>query len=238
MQKKILIVNDDGIDADGIIRLARATQKYGEVTVVAPESQRSAASHSITLRTYIDVMEHDFPVEGVKAYAISGSPADCVRVALKSNLNIKPDIVFSGINYGYNAGTDVQYSATVGAAMEAVFQGVAAVAFSEGTKDGYMVTDAYLDEVIAEVIDTKFEKFRLVNVNFPTCKLSEVKGILRDVKVSEGSVYDDTYDCELEEKNMRRYRVNGRYVGTAEAGSDLDGLYNNYITIGNVYNIH
>ena len=79
--KKILITNDDGIDADGLIRLARATVEFGEVWVVAPDSQRSAMSHSITLRHSIEAWKVDFPVSGVHAYACDGTPADCIRIA-------------------------------------------------------------------------------------------------------------------------------------------------------------
>lgn len=238
MKKIILIVNDDGIEAPGIIRLAECAKKFGEVWVIAPDSQRSAASHSITLNTYIDVTEHDFPVKDVKAFAISGTPADCVRVGVRSILPKKPDIVFSGINHGYNAGTDVQYSATVGAAMEAVFQGIAGVAFSEGTGEGNLVTDHYLEDVVSEVIDEPYRELQIVNVNFPDCELEAVKGIRRGVKNSLESVYDDNYDSEIISEKCTRYRVNGSYVGSAEEGTDLDALYNNYIAIGTVTNIH
>ena len=106
--RKILITNDDGIRADGIIRLARAAKKFGDVTVVAPRSQRSAMSHSITLRTYIDLEKVEFPVEGVEAYACSGTPADCVRIGCLNVIENGPDVVFSGINFGYNCATDLQ----------------------------------------------------------------------------------------------------------------------------------
>ena len=236
--RRILITNDDGIDAQGIIRLARAAVKYGEVWVVAPEAQRSAASHSITLRTHIDVFRYDFPVAGVQAYAVSGTPADCVRLGVLNILPAKPDIVLSGINFGYNAGTDVQYSATVGAAMEAVFQGISAVAVSEGTGDGYRVTDRYLDDILAEIIDTPFAEDKIVNVNFPICEPEEVKGILRNRLCSRGSIFRDKYDCEDMENGGKRYRVNGIYNEDVEEGSDLRALFDHYISIGTVTNIH
>lgn len=237
MSKLILITNDDGIEASGIIRLAKAAKKYGEVWVVAPEKQRSAASHSITLNTYIDVYEHTFPVEGVKAYAITGTPGDCIRLGVLNILPKKPDIVLSGINYGYNAGTDVQYSATVGAAMEAVFQGVPAIAFSEGTDDGYMVTDEYLDDILAELIDTPYVHREIVNVNFPYCKVEEVKGVLRDRINSAGCIYRDRYNLEELENGVRRFRVHGNYNEDVEEDSDLRALFDKYISIGRVRNL-
>ena len=117
--RTLLITNDDGIQADGLHRLAAAAREFGEVWVVAPDGQRSAASHSITLHSHIDVFPHDFPVPGVRAFTCSGMPGDCVRVGALGILPRRPDAVLSGINDGYNAATDVQYSATVGAAMEA-----------------------------------------------------------------------------------------------------------------------
>lgn len=238
MDRLILITNDDGIDADGIIRLAAEASKYGDVWVVAPESQRSAASHSITLRTHIDVYEHDFPVENVKAFAISGTPADCVRVGVLNILPRKPDIVLSGINFGYNAGTDVQYSATVGAAMEAVFQGISAVAFSEGTGDGHPVTEKYLGEIMKEVIDAPYVPRQIINVNFPGCSPDEVKGILRDRINSAGCIFRDSYNCEELPDGGKRYRVNGTYNEDVEDDSDLRALFDGYISIGTVTNIH
>ena len=234
---RILITNDDGIDASGIIRLAKAATKYGEVWVVAPESQRSAASHSITLRTYIDAKEYDFPVDGVKAYAISGTPADCVRVGVLNILPEKPDVVLSGINFGYNAGTDVQYSATVGAAMEAVFQGVPAVAISEGTHNGEGTTDKYLDVVLAEVLDIPFKAGQIVNVNFPDCNPDEVKGILRGRVNSYESIFHDRYKCEILDDGTMRFMVDGIFNSDVEEGSDLRALFDNYISIGTVNNL-
>lgn len=238
MNRKILITNDDGIGSNGIIRLAAAAVKYGEVWVIAPESQRSAASHSITLREHIDVYPHPFPVDGVKAFAVSGTPADCARLGILSIMPEKPDIVLSGINFGYNAGGDVQYSATVGAAMEAVFQGVPAVALSEGTNDGYIITDMYLDEILSQVINSPFTPQSIVNVNFPNCTPEDFKGILCGRVSAPTGVFSDSYIGEPLANGGTRYRVNGSYIGSAPEDSDLYALYNNYISIGTITNIH
>ena len=159
--RKILITNDDGITADGIVRLAKAAKKFGKVYVVAPDSQRSAMSHRITLREHIDVRKYDFPVEDVEAYVSTGTPADCVRFGILNIVKEKPDVVLSGINFGFNSGTDIQYSATVGAALEAACVGVHAIAFSEGFDDVHEVTEAYLEEMIAKLIDRKLNQSML-----------------------------------------------------------------------------
>lgn len=233
----ILIVNDDGINASGIIRLAAAAKKYGKVWVVAPESQRSGASHSINLHEPIGAWEVDFPVEDVTAWAITGSPADCARVGILSLMPVKPDLVLSGINYGYNAGTDVMYSGTVGAAMEAVFQGIPAIALSEATNEGTLVTDKYLEQVLDELIPAKFIPDEIINVNFPYAKPEEVKGILRDRKASRGRLFDDRYDLVGEKDGKKQFMVNGVYQEVAEEGTDLKAIFDKYISIGTIRNI-
>ena len=116
---RILVVNDDGIQAPGIRKLAELARQFGEVTVAAPKHQCSGMSHRITVDAGLEIARVDFPVEGVEAYSIDGTPADCVKVAISNIMKEKPDIVFSGINRGYNIGYDILYSGTVGAAMEA-----------------------------------------------------------------------------------------------------------------------
>ena len=103
---RILVVNDDGIEAAGIVRLAAMAKELGEVWVVAPDAQCSAMSQRITVRGELQLQKRDdFPVDGVEAYSLSGTPADCVKVAVEYLMKeVLPDIVFSGINKGYNVG--------------------------------------------------------------------------------------------------------------------------------------
>lgn len=236
--KKILITNDDGIDSQGIVRLAEAAKDFGEVWVVAPMHQRSAASHCITLREPIDVYPHDFPVKGVKAFACSGMPADCVRVGGLSVLPSKPDVVLSGINDGYNMATDLQYSATVGAAFEAAFQGWLAIALSERYGGPREVTDAYLKEVLKECLDMKTACDQVINVNFPGCSLAGFRGIKRGCKTSASSIFKDHYNVIEElEGGGKRYMVEGVHNEECEDGTDFKALMDNYISIGIINNI-
>lgn len=238
-KKRILITNDDGIDADGIRRLAQEALRYGEVWVVAPDTERSAASHSITLRKPIDIYPYEgFGIKGVHAYSCKGTPADCIRVGALGVMPMKPDIVMSGINYGYNAATDVQYSATVGAALEAAFQGFHAIAFSEGAGGAHETTDAYLDAVIEELIDKPLAYGQIFNVNFPDIPISECRGILRDRRVSRGMFYRDSYD-EIDKlpDGGSRYMVNGRYNEDAEEDTDFRAIVDGYVSIGTVNNL-
>ena len=236
--RKILITNDDGIDSEGIVRLTEAAKEFGEVWVVAPLHQRSAASHSITLREPIDVYPHDFPVKGVRAYSCSGTPADCVRVGGLSVMPYKPDVVLSGINDGYNMATDLQYSATVGAAFEAAFQGWLAIALSERYGGPREVTDAYLSEILKECLDMKVPYDRVINVNFPGCSLGDLNGIRRNCRTSASSIYKDRYNVieELEGGGIR-YMVEGVHNEECEEGTDFRALMENYISIGIISNV-
>ena len=118
---RILITNDDGIDAAGIRKLAQIAVKISdEVYIVAPSRQRSAVSHSITVAEALRIRRVPFSVEVKAAYSCSGMPADCVKVAVQAVLDRRPDVVISGINNGHNMGYDSVYSGTVAAAREAV----------------------------------------------------------------------------------------------------------------------
>jgi len=236
--RRILITNDDGIASDGLRRLAAAAREFGDVWVVAPKSQRSAASHCITLHAPLDVVPHDFPVADVHAYTCSGMPADCVRVGALHVMPGKPDVVLSGINYGYNAATDVQYSATVGAAMEGAFQGCRSIALSEGALWRHEVTDRYLREVLAELMDKPLGYGQIYNVNFPCCPLAACRGILRDRTVSRGMLYRDSYRVqERLPSGGVRLMVDGEYNEDAEPGTDFRAIVDGYISIGIVRNI-
>ena len=235
--RKILITNDDGINADGIIRLAQAATEFGEVWVIAPYSQRSAMSHSITLRHSVDAWKVDFPVPGVHAYACSGTPGDCVRIGSLNIVPEKPDHVFSGINYGFNAASDIQYSATAGAAFEAAFQGIHTIAFSEDACEIHEVTERYLKEIIAELLNKPLGVNQIWNVNFPGCQLAECNGILRDRKVSTDAFYVDRYIETTVSEDKVSYMVEGIRNYSALEGTDLKAIFDNYISIGIATNI-
>ena len=235
--RKILITNDDGINADGIIRLAQAATEFGEVWVVAPDSQRSAMSHSITLRHSVNAWKVDFPVPGVHAYACSGTPGDCVRIGSLNIVPEKPDHVFSGINYGFNAASDIQYSATAGAAFEAAFQGIHTIAFSEDACEIHEVTERYLKEIIAELLNKPLGVNQIWNVNFPGCQLAECNGILRDRKVSTDAFYVDRYIEATVSEDKVSYMVEGIRNYSALEGTDLKAIFDNYISIGIATNI-
>ena len=235
---RILITNDDGIDADGLRRMVIAAKEFGEVWAVAPEGQRSASSHCINIRTPIEIYPYDYPVEGVKAFTCSGMPADCVRAGIHYIMPEKPDCVLSGINFGYNSATDIQYSGTCGAAFEAAFQGCHAIAFSEAAVDCHEVTDRYLSEILEELIRTPLPYGTIHNVNFPGCPLSECKGVLRDRKVSRSMFFIDSYvEVGKLENGGVMVQVDGHHNEIAEEDTDMQALVDKYVSVGMVNNV-
>lgn len=183
---RILVTNDDGITAEGIKILVNIAKKYGEVIVVAPTTEQSAKSHSIEIKQAIKIDKVNL-FEGIDSYSVGSTPADCVRFA-EYGLKDKFDIVFSGVNKGYNLGDDILYSGTVSAAMEAALIGKKAIAFSvkynsfEGTK--------YIDEAIKYIFENSLlEKHNLYNVNLPET--------LSGIRITrQGNTHFDTYFSE------------------------------------------
>ena len=233
--RRILITNDDGIRAAGIIRLALAAQAFGEITVIAPETQCSALSHSITINRPVDFVPYAFPVPGVTAWTCSGTPSDCVRAALAYLLPEIPDLVLSGINNGCNSASDIQYSATVGAALEAAHEGIPAIAVSEPYGADPSVADSRLPGVLSALVDRSPGKDAIFNVNFP---LGTCRGILTDRFVSAGSLYKSRYRLtEGQPANGLRLITDDVPGDICEEGSDLKAILDGFISVGVVRNI-
>ena len=148
-----------------------------------------------------------------------------------------PDVVLSGINYGYNVAGDIQYSATAAAAFEGEFLGCRAIAFSEDAAPCHEVTDAYLKHILGELIDTAAGPGRIWNVNFPSCPLSECRGILRDRLVSPLAYFKDRYHEQPLEDGGIRLTVEGYANEGAEEGTDFLAVINQYVSVGSVRNI-
>ena len=175
---RVLISNDDGVNAPGIKVLEHALKRIaGEVWVVAPETEQSAASHSLTLRTPLRIKKI-----GARKFAVNGTPTDAVLLGVQHIMKgRRPDLVLSGVNRGGNLGEDVTYSGTVAAAMEGTLLGIPSVAFSLVTADGakahWSTAEAYVEKVLKQLAGISFPKGVLVNVNIPDCPVGQVTGI-------------------------------------------------------------
>jgi 5'-nucleotidase len=170
---RILVSNDDGYFSPGIAALAQAMQTFGEVTVVAPEADRSGASNSLTLDRPLYVRRSS---QGF--YYVNGTPTDCVHVAVTGFLDHRPDLVVSGINNSANLAEDTLYSGTVAAAMEGYLLGLPAIAFSLASRsfEHLETAVAVAQQVVRRLIDQPFAKARLLNVNIPAVPMDELQG--------------------------------------------------------------
>lgn len=183
---RILVSNDDGIHAPGICALAQTLTEIAEVHVVAPTRERSGQSHGVTTTRPLRVVELESTSKVTRMIEVDGKPADCVKYAVTSIEGFKPDLVVSGINRGGNMGEDTLYSGTVGAAMEAVFYGFPAMAFSMHDFETWHLSEAMYLEAAKTALDlvNRFIKYpwsdrkvQCLNVNIPALPYDELKGI-------------------------------------------------------------
>lgn len=230
---KILISNDDGIQAAGLARLAAAAVQFGEIWVAAPQSQCSGMSQKLTISGEIAVARAAFPVPVQAAWAIGGTPADCVQTAIYALMPERPDIVFSGVNFGYNAGFDIAYSGTMGAALEAVMNGVPAIAFSKFDSDNWQTAEQYLPRIIQTLLQKPLGPGAIWNVNFPDCGTGDCRGIRFDRTVAHCRFYQNVYTPTADGTSLRL----GKSCPSPEQcapDSDIRALLDGYISIGTV----
>ncbi|QQR80480.1 MAG: 5'/3'-nucleotidase SurE [Deltaproteobacteria bacterium] len=172
----ILVSNDDGFRSEGIQALTKAMQGLGQVIVVAPDSEQSAASHALTLHRPLRVYKHSDSI-----YSVDGTPTDCVTLAIHEILKKKPDFVVSGINRGANLGDDVHYSGTVSAAVEGALSKIPSVAFSLVSwgqeKPIFNSAAHYAKKIMKKVIQEGLPRGVTLNVNIPNLPLKQIKGI-------------------------------------------------------------
>lgn len=235
---RFLIVNDDSIDAPGIAVLARAAAELGDVWIAAPDQQCSALSQKLTLRELISLEEvPDFPAPVRGAWRIGGTPVDCVKVALDRLMVQKPDYVLSGINNGYNAGQDIAYSGTLGAAFEAARHGIPAIALSAAADRYLGDMEPHLVKLLRELTETLPERGAVWNVNFPAVKENRpLMGILRNRQVSPVSMYQEHYEPVRREDGKTWLECRGTPTPNERIpeGTDAAAVRAGYISIGQV----
>ncbi|GBD29991.1 5'-nucleotidase SurE [bacterium HR32] len=176
---RILVTNDDGIEAEGLHALVRACERVGEVAVVAPHHDRSASGHAITLHKPLRAFPARIPGARAAAWAATGTPADCVLLAVYALLEARPDVVLSGVNLGPNIGHDLTYSGTVSGAMEAAILGIPAIAVSVDAEGEarYEVAAAFAAALAQEVHRRGMPADALLNVNVPNLEASRIRGV-------------------------------------------------------------
>ncbi|GAB4502508.1 MAG: 5'/3'-nucleotidase SurE [Anaerolineales bacterium] len=231
---QILVTNDDGVSAPGLLALTQSLRALGEVTVLAPDRNWSASGHVKTMERPLRVRETRL-ADGSPAYASDGAPSDCVALALLGLLPQKFDLVLSGINPNANVGHDVTYSGTVTAAMEAVIAGVPGIAVSldsppeHGLLDYSFAAESAL-RVARRVVREGLPAGTLLNVNVPYLPASQIRGLM--VTRQGLRVYRDELDRRVDPRGKPYYWIGGEVPsGVEEAGTDFGALKAGYVSI-------
>ncbi len=232
---RILITNDDGIDAPGLAILEAAARELSDdVWTVAPATEQSGQSQSVTL---VDPLR--LAKIGERRYAVDGTPADCVTVALHAVLGTAPDLVLSGVNQGFNIADDMPYSGTVGAALHAAGAGLRAIAFSqayrhlgqEADEDIWSAARAHCAETLRTLLAVDQPKSVVLNVNFPPVPAESVEGlsaVRQGVRAQHEVHLDDRQDVRGSPYYWVRFR---RDPGDAPADTDLGAMAANRISV-------
>jgi 5'-nucleotidase len=228
----ILVVNDDGITAPGIVALVGAMKAIGEVVVVAPDKPQSGMGHAITLNHPLRLRQVNI-FDDVPAYECSGTPVDCVKLAVGKVLHRKPDLCVSGINHGSNSSINIIYSGTMSAAMEASLENIPSIGYSllDYTMEADFSTAAnYARGIAQQVMEHGIPKSTLLNVNIPRLPLEEIKG----VKIARQAVakWEEEYVERLDPFNRKYYWLTGKFVNY-DHGQDTDewALANGYVSV-------
>src|ERR1700755_2258429 len=175
----ILITNDDGVTAPGIRNLVDAVKDLGKIVVVAPDKPQSGMGHAITIGHPLRLHPVQF-MDGVEAYGCSGTPVDCVKLAVDKILHRKPDICLSGINHGANHSINVIYSGTMSAAVEAAIESIPSIGFSlldYSIEADFTAAKKYARIIVEKMLHTRLDKHTILNVNFPAVDDKLIKGI-------------------------------------------------------------
>ena len=230
---KILVTNDDGINAIGIKKLAHSLKKLGKVIIVAPDRERSATGHAITMHQPLRIDKVDFQDPNIDAWSINGTPSDCVKIAVESILTQKPDIIVSGINNGPNLGNDVLYSGTVSAAIEGAMHNIPSLAMSvygSGVDINYEGASFFSCNLVETVIKNKMPNNLVLNINFPSLDNTHIKGI----RVTELGIrkYRNSYEERKDPMGKSYYWLSGSLIeiNNTEA-SDVECIKNGYISV-------
>lgn len=229
----ILVTNDDGITAPGIRALISVMSEVGTVVVVAPDKPQSAMGHAITLNSTLFINKVSLENAIVTEYSCSGTPVDCVKLAVNEILHRKPDLCVSGINHGSNSSINVIYSGTMSAAVEAGIEGIPAIGFSLLDYDWNADFDAVkpsIRKITLEVLEKGMPENVVFNVNFPRLKKNEIKGIkiCRQAK----AIWMEKFDKRITPQGKDYYWLTGEFVNQ-DKGEDTDewALENGYISV-------
>lgn len=226
----ILVVNDDGITAPGILALVEVAKNFGEVVVVAPDKPQSGMGHAVSLNTALRI--NHIEKNGINFYACSGTPVDCVKMGVSKLLPRKPDLIVSGINHGSNSSINIIYSGTMSAAIEGAMEGIPAIGFSlcnHSIEADFTAAKIYVEKVIKDILTQKYKGICL-NVNIPNLSADLIKGI-KVCKQANGN-WEEEFDERIDPNGKSYYWLTGKFVVYDNSEhTDEWALNNNYVSV-------
>jgi len=229
----ILVTNDDGITAPGIRTLIKVMNEIGDVIVVAPDNPQSGMGHAITVNNTLRCNPVTIDEGPQLEYSCSGTPADCVKMAVNEILNKKPDLCVSGINHGSNASINVIYSGTMSAAVEAGIEGIPAIGFSlldYNWDANFEASKEYVKKITENVLNNKLPDGIVLNVNIPNAKKEELKGV-RVCRQARGNWKED-FDKRVSPQGEDYYWLTGKFENLDQGGdTDIWALENKYVSV-------
>lgn len=229
----IFVTNDDGISSPGILFLVSVAKQFGDVVVIAPDKPQSGMGHAITINSTLRIHKtnyHNVMIE----YSCSGTPVDCVKMAVNKILPRKADLILSGINHGSNSSINVIYSGTMSAAIEGALESVPAIGFSlcdYGIDADFSQATKEIEKIISETLKHKLPKGVCLNVNIPKLKKDELRGIMvcRQATANWVEEFDERHDPY----GRPYYWLTGKFVNFEPDSTDTDewALANGYISV-------
>ncbi len=233
---RILISNDDGIHADGIAALSEALSHEHDVYIIAPDRERSAAGHSLTLHTPLRVDEIEPRYGAKRCWATNGTPGDCVKIGINAILTPeeKPDIVISGINHGPNLGSDILYSGTVSCAMEGAVMGFPSLAVSLCSMDYHETSFAYAASFVAKFLpkikEINFPRRTILNINVPGVGAEDINGVA--ITALGTKMFTDEYEKRVDPRGKAYYWMAGELIKESKNDkTDINAVRWNKISI-------
>ena len=228
----ILITNDDGYNAKGLLSLVESVAEIGEVVIVAPDRPQSGKGHSITVNEPIRCYETEL-FDEIKAYCCTGTPVDCIKMGLFILNNRVPDLILSGINHGSNVSTNVLYSGTMAAAVEGALEGIPSIGFSLTTYSSdanFNASKKIVKAITKQVLNNSLKRGVCLNVNIPDVKFELIKGI--KVCRQGRAFWDDTFDKRTDPLGKDYYWLTGSFSSKEQSSdTDIHYLKENYVTV-------
>jgi 5'-nucleotidase len=229
----ILVTNDDGVYSKGILALTEAVLPFGDIVVVAPDKPQSGMGHAVTISNLLRLhpLRYDLPVQA--AFACSGTPVDCVKLAIYKVMHRKPDLVVSGINHGSNSSINVIYSGTMSAAVEGAVEGIPSIGFSlldHSAEADFEASKQVVSKVVAAALANGIPVGTCLNVNIPKGQPSDIAGI-RICHQAKG-YWEDNFDVRTDPSGKPYYWLTGEFK-LMDEGMDTDeiALANNFVSV-------